>query len=102
MRLLGRGRQFVVSDKLRPEEKAAVLAALASRDLVFDISGAAGVGKTSLLQDLQRGLNEARRSVVAVAPSTSAVEQLQKEGLPQAMTIAELLVSPQKQAALRG
>jgi conjugative relaxase-like TrwC/TraI family protein len=99
---LGRSREFVVSDRLRPEQKAAVLAALGSRDLVFNISGAAGAGKTNLLQDLQRGLNEARRSVVAVAPSTSAVEQLQKEGFPQAITMAELLVSPQKQAALRG
>ena len=45
---LGRGREFVVSDRLKPEQKAAVLSALSSRDLVYEISGAAGVGKTTL------------------------------------------------------
>ncbi len=99
---LGRGRGFAPSPKLKQQQRAAVLEALASRDLVFEISGAAGVGKTTLLKELQRGLNEARRSVVAVAPSTSAVEELQKEGFPRAMTIAELRVSPQKQAELKG
>jgi len=98
---LGRGREFVPSPKLKEQQRAAVVAALASRDLCFEISGAAGVGKTTLLKEIQRGLNEARRSVVAVATSTSAVEELQKEGFPQAMTIAELRVSPQKQADLR-
>lgn len=99
---LGRGRQFVVSDRLGPEQKSAVLGALASRDFAFHISGAAGVGKTTLLKDLKRGLSEARRSVVAVAPSTSAVEELQKQGFPQAMTIARLLVDPQQRAELAG
>ena len=99
---LGRGREIQPSPKLKEQQREAVLAALASRDLVFEISGAAGVGKTTLLNEIQRGLNEARRSVVAVATSTSAVEELQKEGFPQATTIAELRVSPQKQADLRG
>ena len=99
---LGRNHQFVVSDRLKPEQKAAVIGVLNSTDLVFEVSGAAGVGKTTLLKDLQRGLTEARRSIVAVAPSTSAVEQLQKDGFPQATTVAELLISPQKQAQLRG
>ncbi len=99
---LGREREFAPSPKLKEQQRAAVLAALASRDLCFEISGAAGVGKTTLLKEIQRGLNEARRSVVAVATSTSAVEELQKEGFPQAVTIAELRVSPQKQAALNG
>ncbi len=99
---LGSGRAFVVSDRLKPEQKAAVLGALQSTDLVFEVSGAAGVGKTTLLEELQRGLTEARRSTVAIAPSTTAVEQLQKEGFPHAMTVAELLISPQKQSQLAG
>ena len=99
---LGRGREFVVSDRLKPEQKAAVLGALASKDLAYGITGAAGAGKTTLLKELQRGLNEARRSVVAVGPSTTSVEELRKEGFPQATTIAELRISPQKQAELRG
>ena len=37
-----------------------------------------------------------------MAPSTSAVEELQKQGFPQAMTIARLLVDPQQRAELAG
>jgi len=97
---LGRAREFVVSDRLRPEQKAAVLAVLDSHDLAVNIRGAAGTGKTALLQDLHRGLNESRRGVVAVAPTTGAVEELQKVGFPEAMTVARLLVDPQQRHEL--
>ena len=99
---LGRGRKFVVSDRLRPEQKTAVLAVLGSRDLAINLRGAAGTGKTATLQELHRGLTEARRSVVAVAPTASAVEELQKVGFPQAMTIARLLADPQQRHELLG
>ncbi len=99
---LGRGREFVASDRLRPEQKAAVMAVLASRDLAFNMNGAAGTGKTATLQEVHRGLTEARRSVVAVAPTASAVEELQKVGFPQAMTVARLLADPKEQAQLAG
>jgi ATP-dependent exoDNAse (exonuclease V) alpha subunit len=87
---------------LRPEQKAAVLEALKSRDLAFNISGAAGVGKTYALKELDRGLREARVSITAVAPSARAVQVLQNDGLPNAMTIARLLADPNQQAQLRG
>jgi conjugative relaxase-like TrwC/TraI family protein len=99
---LGRGQAFVVADTLRPEQKEAVLKALANRDFAFNISGAAGVGKTFALKELDRGLREARVSMTAVAPSAHAVQVLQKDGLPDAMTIARLLADPNQQAQLRG
>jgi conjugative relaxase-like TrwC/TraI family protein len=99
---LGRARDFVVSDRLRPEQKTVVLAVLGSRDLAVNLRGAAGTGKTATLQELHRGLNEARRSVVAVAPTTSAVEELQKVSFPQAMTVARLLADPQQRDQLAG
>lgn len=99
---LGRDRVFVPSERLRPEQKIAVQAILQSTDLAFNLSGAAGTGKTATLQEVHRGLKEARRSVVAVAPSTAAVEELQKVGFPQAMTIARLLVDPQQRDELAG
>ena len=68
------------SDRLRPEQKIAVLAVLQNRDLAFNINGAAGTGKTATLQEVHRGLTEARRSVMAVGPTASAVEELQKVG----------------------
>ncbi len=99
---LGKGHAFVASDTLRPEQKEAVLKALASRDLAFNISGAAGVGKTYALKELDRALTEARVSLTAVAPSARAVQVLQKDGLPNAMTIARLLADPAQQAQLNG
>ena len=99
---LGRSREFVASDRLRPEQKTAVLAVLDSKDFAFNVQGAAGTGKTDLLKDLRRGLNESRHSVVAVAPSASAVRELQSVGFKDAVTIARLLVDPQKRHELAG
>ena len=99
---MGKGHDFVVSDRLRPEQKTAVLQALASRDFAFNISGAAGVGKTFALKELDRALKEAEVGLVAVAPSARAVQVLQKDCLPNAMTIARLLADPNQQAQLGG
>ncbi len=99
---LGRGRDFIAADTLRPEQKTAVLAVLESRDVAFNINGAAGAGKTATLKEVQRGLTEARRSVVAVAPTASAVEELKKVGFRDAMTVARLLADPKEQAQLAG
>jgi len=99
---LGGRLEFLATDRLRPEQKTVVLAVLASRDLAFNINGAAGTGKTATLQEVHRGLNEARRSVVAVAPTTSAVDELHKVGFSQAMTVARLLADPKEQAQLAG
>ena len=54
-------------------------------------SGAAGTGKTATLQELQRGLEESGRRVLAVAPTMSAVEELQKVGLSDTITVERLL-----------
>lgn len=99
---LGRGRAFVVAEGLRPGQKDAVLAVLWTRDLAVNLRGAAGAGKTKTLQELQRGLNEARRSVVAVAPTTTAVEELQKVGFGGAVTVARLLSDPAQREGLKG
>lgn len=99
---LGRSCEFMASDTLRPEQKTAVLTILNSRDLAVNLIGAAGAGKTATLPELHRGLREGRRSVVAVAPTASAVEELQKVGFTSAMTIARLLADPKQQAELAG
>ena len=84
---LARAHAFVVSDRLRPEQQHAVEFVLLSRDLAVSISGAAGTGKTATLQELRRGLMEAGRDVLAVAPTMSAVEELQKVGFADAITV---------------
>ena len=98
---LGRGEAFIASDRLRPEQKGAVGFVLGSRDRVVAISGAAGTGKTATPQELRRGLAEAGREVVAIAPTMSAVEELQRVGLGDAMTVARLLQDPAVQQQLR-
>ena len=99
---LGRGNAFIGSDRLRPEQKHAVEFALATRDRAVNIRGAAGTGKTATLQELQRGLREAGRQVLAVAPTMSAVEELQKVGFAGATTLQRLLQNQRAQAEMRG
>jgi conjugative relaxase-like TrwC/TraI family protein len=99
---LGGDHTFVASDRLRPEQQRVVHAVLDSRDGAVNVRGAAGTGKTALLQELHRGLTEAGREALAVAPTTSAVHELQRVGFGEAITIQRLLVDPEQQRRLAG
>ena len=99
---LGGNQQFVASDRLRPEQKRAVTFILGSRDEAVNMRGAAGTSKTATLKDLRRGLAEAGREVLALAPTMSAVEELQKIGFAEAITAERLLHDERLQATLRG
>jgi conjugative relaxase-like TrwC/TraI family protein len=99
---LGKSARFVPSDRLNPEQKQTVDFVLSSRDRAVNISGAAGTGKTATLQGLRQGLISAGRGIVAVAPTMSAVEELQRVGMKDSMTIERLLQDPQSQADLAG
>jgi signal recognition particle GTPase len=55
------------------------------------ISGAAGTGKTATLWDLRRGLIEAGRQVVVLAPTSSAVAELQAVGFSGGITVERAL-----------
>ena len=97
---LGGEQRFVVSDRLRPEQKHAVDFVLQSRDRAVSIRGAAGTGKTATLQELQRGLIDADKTVLAVAPTMSAVEELLKVGFATAVTLERLLHDSRMQTEL--
>jgi ATP-dependent exoDNAse (exonuclease V) alpha subunit len=97
---LGGQHEFTASAVLRPEQQQAIEFVLNSRDLAVNIRGAAGTGKTATLQELQRGLEESGRQVLAAAPTMSAVEELQKVGFSNAITIERLLQDRNAQAAL--
>jgi len=99
---LGGDRVFQPSQYLREEQKQAVQRILDSRDFAINLRGAAGTGKTATLQEIDRGLHEAGHEVMAVAPTRSAVEELQRVGFGDAMTIARLLEDHTAQASLRG
>jgi len=99
---LGGTYEFHPDEHLRDEQRRAVQQILESRDFAINLRGAAGTGKTATLQEIDRGLSEAGRAVSAIAPTRSAVEELQKVGFRDAMTVSRLLEDESAQAALRG
>jgi conjugative relaxase-like TrwC/TraI family protein len=99
---LGSTNEFRSAEHLRDEQKRAVEQILDSRDFAINLRGAAGTGKTATLQEIDRGLRESGREVTAVAPTRSAVEELQKVGFRDAMTVSRLLGDETAQPALRG
>ncbi len=112
------GFGFVSSDEsthLTREQRQAVERALDSRDAVTVLRGRAGTGKTQTLATLIEGVTRYNRKVACFAPSTQAVEVLQRDGANQATagrasagtvlqataTVQRLLVDPVLQQALR-
>jgi hypothetical protein len=83
---------------LREEQQRAVHHVLDSKILQSICAGAAGTGKTATLHEIDRGLRDAGREIVAVAPTRSAVEELRKVGFLDAMTISRLLEANTEQA----
>jgi len=96
------GDHFVASDRLRPEQKQAVEFILRSRDRAVNLRGAAGTGKTATLHEIHRGLAEAGRQVLAVAPTVSAVDELRKVRFADAVSVQRLLQDQQLQAEVTG
>jgi conjugative relaxase-like TrwC/TraI family protein len=99
---LGGQHEFADSAFLRPEQKQAIEFVLNSHDLAVNIRGAAGTGKTATLEELQHALEESGRGVLAVAPTMSAVEELQKVGFSDAITVERLLQGRSAQTDLFG
>jgi hypothetical protein len=99
---LGRECECSPSECLREEQKRAVHQILDSQDFAINLRGAAGTGKTATLTEMALGLRDAGREFLAVAPTRGAVEELQKVGFRDAMTISRLLEDPKAQAALQG
>lgn len=97
---LDRGYHFEPAEHLRPEQKSAIERILESRDFAINLRGAAGTGKTAILEEINRGLHESGREVLAVAPTRSAVEELQKVGFREAMTVSRLLEDSTAQSSL--
>lgn len=99
---LGGNRHFEPAEHLRLEQKHAVRQVLDSRDFAINLRGAAGTGKTAILQEINRGLHQSGHEVMAVAPTRSAVEELQKVGFHDAVTVSRLLEDRTAQSSLHG
>jgi conjugative relaxase-like TrwC/TraI family protein len=88
----------LASDWLNDGQKAAVRHILGSRDRVTMIRGAAGTGKTTLMQESVERIEESGHRVVVLAPSAGASRDvLRREGFTEADTVARFLVDPQMQ-----
>ena len=89
-------------DWLNDEQKRAVEHITGSRDRVVLLRGAAGVGKTTLMQEAAEQIERSRTQVFAFAPSADASRDvLRNAGFKDADTVARLLVDEnlQRQAA---
>ena len=107
----GRGRFRPLGDPerkcsrnwLNDGQQAAIRHTLGSRDRISIIRGAAGTGKTTLEQELGEALAEAGNPVIAIAPSTAAVNVLREEaGFAEAATVARFLKDEKMQQSARG
>jgi conjugative relaxase-like TrwC/TraI family protein len=78
---------------LSPEQQKAVGSVLASKDQVVCLRGAAGVGKTTVLREINSALRNDGRTVLHCAPTTSAADTLRKEGLVDATTVSDFLAN---------
>jgi conjugative relaxase-like TrwC/TraI family protein len=79
--------------RLSPEQQRAVESVLASRDQVVCLRGAAGVGKTTVLKEIDVALRGDGRTVLHCAPTTSAADTLRKDGLVDATTVSDFLAN---------
>ena len=105
----GRCRPFVGKDRkfkrdwLNDEQKKAVRHIVESRDRTIVVRGAAGVGKTTLMQEAVEAIEEVGTKVFAFAPSSDASRNtLRDAGFKDADTVARLLVDEKLQQRIAG
>jgi len=90
-------------DWLNPDQQRAVLHVLQSRDRVILIRGAAGVGKTTMMQEAVQAVEAKGHKVFTFAPSADASRGvLRQEGFDNADTVARLLTDRDLQNQVRG
>ncbi len=88
---------------LNKDQRAAVEHVLNSSDRVMLIRGAAGTGKTTMMQEAVEGIEAGGKKVFTFAPSADASRGvLREEGFGDADTVARLLIDPQMQERVRG
>ncbi len=89
-------------DWLNPGQRQAVQHVLTSPDRVMVIRGAAGTGKTSMMQEAVEGIQKSGHQVSVFAPSASASRgTLREKKFENADTVARLLVDVQMQEGIR-
>lgn len=98
---IGRGEHVFVRDWLNDQQKAAVQHVLNSRDTVTAVTGGAGTGKSSLLQEAADAIRTNQKKLFVFAPSTGAREVLEEKGFASAQTVEYLLRNEKLQEQLK-
>ena len=68
--------------ELTDEQRKALEHILASKDLVMDVSGIAGAGKSHLLKQVQEAAVSVGKSVAILSPTDASVKDLRKNRIP--------------------
>lgn len=89
--------------KLEGQQAEAVSHILTTTDRVSIVRGAAGTGKTTLLQEASKHIEAAGKKLIVVAPTAQASRGvLREDGFSEAETVAALLAKPKQQEQLKG
>jgi conjugative relaxase-like TrwC/TraI family protein len=94
--------RLIQRDWLNAGQRRAVEHILRSRDRVTLVRGAAGTGKTTLMQEAVEGIEQAGHRVVMLAPSAAAARDVLREHFPDADTVAMFLRNREMQAGAAG
>lgn len=87
---------------LEGQQKTAVENILSTPHMVSIVRGAAGVGKTTMLRELDKHIKASGKEPLYTAPTAQAVrEVLMKEGFVNSETVAQLLTNPELQNRLQ-
>ena len=90
------GRAFAFEpEELTDEQRKAFDHILASRDLMTDVSGIAGAGKSHLLKQVAAAASSMEKSVTILSPTDASVKDLCKTGF-QARTFQGFQVRPER------
>jgi len=88
----------IQQDFLSQEQREAVENLVSSSDAVQVLIGRAGVGKSTIAEELRKATADKGMPLVMVAPTSKAVEVLKKDG-HNAISLAQLLVDQRQQEA---
>ncbi|MEM8735204.1 MAG: MobF family relaxase, partial [Planctomycetota bacterium] len=98
---IGKNEHVFRRDWLNDQQKAAVCHLLQSKDRVTAITGGAGTGKSSLMQEAAEAIRGNGKEVFTFAPSTGAREVLEEKGFDNAKTVEHLLRNKELQSEVR-
>lgn len=102
-RRLGSADHAFQDTRLNAGQRRAVLHVLTSPDRVILVRGAAGVGKTTMMQEAAAAIEAGGKRVFAFAPSSDASRGVLREaGFNDADTVTQLQVNPKLQEQARG